>query len=67
MEGLKDRHFLQCAIAEHLRCSVAAATVNRIRHGLHKHLPWQQCTGARQRQAEEPSPENIISGQLSVS
>lgn len=55
-----DRHFLQCAIAEHLRCSVAAATVNRIKHGLHKHLPWQQCTGARQRQAEEPSPENII-------
>lgn len=50
MDGLKERlffFFLQCAIAEVLHCSVAAATVNRIRHGLHKHLPWQQCTGAR--------------------
>lgn len=60
MKGLKDRHFLQCGIAEHLCCSAAAVTVNRIRHGLHKHLPWQQCTGARRRQGEEPSTENII-------
>lgn len=51
---------MQCSIAEHLYCSAAAVTVNRIRHGLHKHLPWQQCTGARQRQREEPSPEDII-------
>lgn len=50
---LKHKRFLQCGICERSRCSVSAATLNGIRHALHKHHPWQRCTSTRRRQGEE--------------
>lgn len=54
MGSLTYERFLQCGICERSRCSVSAATLNGIRHALHKHLPWQRCIGTRRRRGEEP-------------
>lgn len=47
MERLNIDIFLFCSAALP-NCLAAAVTVNRIRHGLHKHLPWQP-GGGRER------------------
>lgn len=44
-EDFRETFLFLCCSAALPNCSAAAVTVNRIRHGLHKHLPWQQCTG----------------------
>lgn len=52
---------LQPGIPKHWRCAVATATLNRIRHALHKHLPWQRVQRERSRRQD-----SISRGQLTA-